>query len=519
MSAQRELGVERARVYLSLKWIAVAAIFCVISTEALLGELSPIVITVDYLGLALTGSTGLLLEWLRRQGKFYSFITLLSLLLDQTFVFTVLYFSGGPENSWWFLPVFLIFIAGYIFSAGTALFVACFSSIVISLDFVLEYFNLLPHHYIYSAANESWRNGALLTDYLLGMFMLYFMGALISNYFSRLMSRTNVKLEKSLQESEAARAEQAVARQALLSIMDDLNRAKIDLEGRVRERTLELEKNSADLEKNVDERTKDLAEARRATLHMLKDLKEDMTKLAAVDRMKTEFLSMVSHELRTPLTPIKGYLALILSDKMGALSAQQKEALNIVSRQSSHLQDLIESLLDLSRLELNKPIPITKEPLSLNKFVEEIIEAFKPQAESRQLTIKLDLSSKIPTIMADGIKMKRVLSNLIGNSIKFTPKGGEIDVSVRPEAAGGVRFEVSDNGIGIPSDLLEKIFEKFFQIESAYTQAAGGIGMGLAIAKELVELHGGRIWAESAGQGKGAKFIIVLPVEGGKENG
>jgi len=420
-----------------------------------------------------------------------------------------MYFAGGPESTWGFLPMILVAMSGYLFGLWASLAYAFVAIALLSAMFGAEYFGLLPHQPLFHMAVAYWNNYNYLADYLFGMLVLYLISATVTGSYYLAVERSDRELRRTADEAIKARRESEEAKAQLLS-------ASSELEARVRERTRDLEAAQANLENNVAQRTRDLEQARRATLHILKDLKEDMVKLEAVDRMKTEFLSMVSHELRTPLTPIKAYLALILSGKMGEVSSQQKEALAVVARQGNHLQDLIESLLDLSRLELNKPIPILKEPLALGKFMKEIVEAFKVQAEAKQLDFQLVMSEKLPTIMADGIKMKRVLSNLIGNAIKFTPKGGTIIVSVGPEPSGGVRFEVSDNGIGIPPDQLDKIFEKFYQIESSYTQAAGGIGMGLAIARELVGLHGGRIWAESPGPGKGSKFIVVLPVEGGE---
>ncbi len=505
-----EQNQSKYRLYLRAKILVLATIFSVFVFDYFIGILIWPVFFAVSAATAFTFFTWLAVKLSLRWIDRLPLLVHLALLSDLVVVVLGIYLAGGPENPWVFLPMIVVVMAGFLFGLQAALAYALASFALISLMFGLEYFSLVPHYELFNSAYAYWKTFNYQIDYLLGMLVLYFLSAAVTGSYYLAVERTDSELR--------ATAEQAVkARQEAEGTKAQLVAARSGLEERVRERTRELETAQTNLEKNVEERTKALEEARRATLHILKDLKEDMVKLEAVDRMKTEFLSMVSHELRTPLTPIKAYLTLILSGKMGEVSAQQKEALAVVSRQGNHLQDLIESLLDLSRLELNKPIPIVKEPLALSKFMDEIIEAFKVQAEAKQLDFRLVMSEKLPTIMADGIKLKRVISNLIGNSIKFTPKGGAIVVSVGPEPAGGVRFEVSDNGIGIPADQLEKIFEKFYQIEGPYTQVAGGIGMGLAIARELVGLHGGRIWAESAGPGKGAKFVVVLPVEGGEE--
>ena len=291
----------------------------------------------------------------------------------------------------------------------------------------------------------------------------------------------------------------------------ELEEAKAGLEIKVTERTTELEKERASLEEKVKDRTGDLEKSRKAILHMMKDLKEDIVKLRVVDRMKTEFLSMISHELRTPLTPLKGYLSILFSEKMGQLNDSQKNAIKILIKQIDHLHNMIDSVLDLSRLETGKPIPISKSPLSLKTVIEETAEAMKIEAKEQSMNISLDLQENLPTVLGDETKLRRVLSNLIGNSIKFTPAGGQVTIRAS-YAEQNARVEVIDNGIGIARENLEKIFERFYQVDSSSTRAAGGMGMGLPIARELIELHGGKLWAESEGIGKGSRFIFTLPV-------
>jgi signal transduction histidine kinase len=508
---EQERELERARIYLLFKWGALAAIFCVVTIEALFGKLAPTSAIATYIGFTLTGGSGLVLEWLSRQKRSYPSMTLFSLLLDQGLIFMAIYLVGGPESHWWFLPVCLIFLAGYIFNQAMALLLALFSTVFMLLDFLLEYLNLLPHHHAAALSTEYFRNSYYLFDYFMGMTLLYLLGALISGYFTRLMSQTTVELEESLKASEAARAEEATAHQALLRAMDDLDRTKQELENKVRERTAELEETKRDLTAKVKERTADLEESRRAILHMMKDLKDDIAKLQVVDKMKTEFLSMVSHELRTPLTPIKGYLALLLSGKMGEVTEQQRRALTVLDRQSEHLHALIDSVLDLSRIELGKAIPLSKESLSMRTVIEETVDAMKIQANERDVQLAAEIADNLPATSGDVIKLKRVLANLVGNAIKFTAEKGVVTIKAFP-ADSLIRVEVIDNGIGLLRENLERVFEKFYQVDSSITRAAGGMGMGLSIAKELIELHGGKIWLESDGLGKGTRAIFLLPV-------
>lgn len=275
----------------------------------------------------------------------------------------------------------------------------------------------------------------------------------------------------------------------------------------------ELRARNQQLEAQVAAQAATLEESHRANLLLMNNLKEDIAKMRVLDKMKTEFLSMVSHELRTPLTPIKGYLALLLSGKMGELSRQQRQALELVTRQSEHLHSLIDNVLDVARLDIGKPLPMFRRLISIDTLIEEAAAALRLQASEKQLTLSVDLDSPLPTLMADEIKLKRVLANLIGNALEFTPPGGEITVRASLTQGPEVRVEVVDNGLGLAKENINRVFDKFFQVDSSATRSVGGIGMGLPISRELIRLHHGRLWAESDGLGKGSRFIFTLPVE------
>ncbi|MCU0640552.1 MAG: ATP-binding protein [Candidatus Margulisbacteria bacterium] len=491
--------------------MAIAAVTVIITFQALTNTIPRAGLIYDYGGLALTIVTGLIMDALRRRGRVNPAVTLLFLVTDQALITLALYLTGGPENFWWFLPVVLIFIAGYLFNRSIVLLLTLLASLAICLDFGLEYFGLIPHFHMSYSPLEYWHNPMYLFDYLFAMITLYSLGALISSYFSRVMGQTTAQLQHNLQASETNRREVESSRKALLNIMEDLDNARTKLEQKVKERTQELEQIKIELEQKVKERTLDLEESRKAILHMMKDLKEDISKMQALDRMKTEFLSMVSHELRTPLTPIKGYLSLLTSGKMGEVTPAQSKALAVLTRQSEHLHSLIDSILDLSRIELGKPIPLSKEPLAMPTVIEETVEAMKIQAAEKQVRITTEIEPNLPTASGDVIKLKRVLANLVGNALKFSPEQGEISITAR-RVGNALQVEVRDQGVGVSADSIPHLFEKFYQVDSSITRAAGGMGMGLPIAKELVELHGGRIWIESAGLGLGTTAIFTLPV-------
>jgi signal transduction histidine kinase len=430
---------------------------------------------------------------------------------DLLLIIFSLYLNGGLENSWLFFPALLVFFTGYIFGINVSLVFSALAFSGILAMFLLEYYRIIPHFSIYGIPDFYWSNFSLCVDYLIGMFLLYGASAVSGGYVSRTIDQTLVELEKSLVSAKNSQKESESSRKALVNVMEDLGKAKGELELRVRERTAELEEIKRNLEKRVEERTSELEKARKATLHMLKNLKDDMVKIQAIDRMKTEFLSMVSHELHTPITPIKGYLALMLGGKMGDLPPKLLPPLKILSKQAEHLHALIDSLLDLSRLELGKTIPTVKEPVNMKTVIEDITEAMKVQADDKGIILEVNTPEQLPTILGDAVKLKRVITNLIGNAIKFTPKGGIIKVNGFIQES-NIRVEVIDNGMGIAPENLERVFHKFFQVDSSYTRVAAGIGMGLPLARELVEIHGGHLWAESEGLGKGARFIFTLPI-------
>jgi PAS domain S-box-containing protein len=239
---------------------------------------------------------------------------------------------------------------------------------------------------------------------------------------------------------------------------------------------------------------------------------KDITELKKVDQLKHEFLAVISHELRTPLTPIKGYLALLLGGKLGEFNKKQEEAFKIILSQSNHLHDLIDSVIDISRIEAGRPLEVEKEPLFIDDVVKESVEASRPVFEAKEIKIQVSFPAKRITLMADRKKLLRVMDNLLGNATRFTPYKGTMRVLTEAED-GRVKITVADSGIGIAPQHFEKIFESFYQVDSSFTRASGGLGMGLSIAREIIEAHGGKIWAESEGLGKGSRFIFILPFE------
>jgi len=284
--------------------------------------------------------------------------------------------------------------------------------------------------------------------------------------------------------------------------------------GRLDALTAEQKANISELTKTKERMLsilEDTTEAREAEKKRAEELAVAIENMKGVDKMKTEFLSVISHELRTPLTPIIGYISMFIDQTFGPLDPKYIQKAEIIKKESEHLHGIIESLLDVSRLERGVMIQVNKEPVSFKAMFDELAIVMKPQFDARKTMLEINIPGNSPAIMGDPVKLNRLLTNLLGNTLKYVPQGGHVTVSEKIEG-NNIRIEVADNGIGIAKENLEKIFDKFFQVDGSYTRSAGGVGLGLAIVKEIVTAHGGKIWAESEGVGKGAKFIFTLPI-------
>jgi PAS domain S-box-containing protein len=239
------------------------------------------------------------------------------------------------------------------------------------------------------------------------------------------------------------------------------------------------------------------------------NLKKRTREAQEASRLKSQLLSNVSHELRTPLNSIIGYTHLLLEETYGSLEEEQRKSLERVLRNSDELLNLINNLLDFSKIESGK-LTLELQPVEMALLLQDVLDGLKPLVEKKSLAAHLDLTERIPIIESDPNRIKQVFSNLLSNAIKFTEEGKiQIVMKDRPER-GGVEVAVHDTGIGIPSDELPKIFEAFHQVDGTLTREFGGTGLGLAIVKELVELLRGEIQVTSE-YGKGSTFTLYLP--------
>lgn len=227
-------------------------------------------------------------------------------------------------------------------------------------------------------------------------------------------------------------------------------------------------------------------------------------KLASLDYLKSEFINIAAHELRTPLMEISTYLALLKQE----INSKGMAHLNAISRAADRLGTLVNDLTDLKFLEAGQ-VELKRTRFPLLQLINEALEQLGPLAASKRQTIHTHLPDSPPCIRADGPKLKVVLDNLLTNAIDFTPEGGEITVEASVEGS-GIRMAVHDTGAGIPQEEWEWIFKPFYQLESSLVRERGGIAVGLAIAKNLIELHGGRIWVEST-MGQGSTFYFTIP--------
>lgn len=231
----------------------------------------------------------------------------------------------------------------------------------------------------------------------------------------------------------------------------------------------------------------------------------DITHLKEVDRIKSEFVSAISHDLRTPLTTIQGYVDLL--PRAGPLNQRQEEFLARVQRSLSAVSDLVSDLLDISRIETGADIEMV--PTDLKVIIEEVIWELASEIEAKQHDLQAHLPESISPIVGNPRRLRQVISNLVGNAIKYTPPNGVIELDAS-EGDNHVLIAVRDNGLGIPVADQPYVFDKFFRVDLPETREIPGTGLGLAIVKSVVERHGGRVWVESD-PGKGSAFTLLLP--------
>ena len=269
-----------------------------------------------------------------------------------------------------------------------------------------------------------------------------------------------------------------------------------------------LQETNLRLEQEIAERARTEQALRRAH----EDLARVNARLDQASRHKDEFLANMSHELRTPLNAILGLSEALLESAPGTLTPRQIKSLTTIATSGQHLLELINDILDLSKIEAGK-LELHPELLASDEFCQSCLAFVRTQALRKKITVAFDADGRTTHFRADRKRFKQVLVNLLTNAVKFTPEGGRIGLTVSaPESGDGVRFTVWDTGIGIAAEDQPKLFRAFTQIDSGLSRAQEGTGLGLALVAKLVELHGGGVALESA-TGQGSRFTVTLPWE------
>lgn len=249
------------------------------------------------------------------------------------------------------------------------------------------------------------------------------------------------------------------------------------------------------LESKIQDRTKELASA--------------LDEVQKINKMKSEFMSAVSHELRTPLTSIKGYASLLMTGKLGDIPQEVKQRLEKINIHSDNLVKFINDLLDIARIESGR-VDLTLEKCSLAALIENTHDLLIPQMKEKNIQWVSEIDTKLPSIFIDTNQVDRVFINLIGNAIKFTPTQGTIHVTAK-KSNNDILVEISDTGIGIKEEDLSKIFNEFYRAENPINQNVKGTGLGLTLARKIIEAHGGKIWVTSKFN-EGTTFHFTLPI-------
>jgi signal transduction histidine kinase/CheY-like chemotaxis protein len=256
---------------------------------------------------------------------------------------------------------------------------------------------------------------------------------------------------------------------------------------------------------------RDITERKNAEKHrqiLLERAEAARQEADVANRAKDEFLAVISHELRTPLNAITGWANLLLNGDMSP--EKRRHAVEVIGRNAKAQERLIEDLLDVSRIMAGK-VRLNVDPIEPIEIVEMAIEAVRPMAHAKDVALQITLDPDAGTVMGDRDRLQQIVWNLLTNAIKFTAKHGTVQVRLRRQDS-SVEVVVEDNGRGITPEFLPYVFERFRQADTSFTRSKGGIGLGLAIVRHLVELHGGAIKAESEGEGQGSTFTLALPI-------
>lgn len=237
----------------------------------------------------------------------------------------------------------------------------------------------------------------------------------------------------------------------------------------------------------------------------------DITKEKEIDKAKTEFVSLASHQLRTPLSTVNWYSEMLLTGDVGEVTIEQKKYLEEIYNGNRRMVDLVNTLLDVSRIELGTFV-VESKPTNITKLAQSVIDEHKLQIDKKKIKFSFLFEKNIPLIQADPKILLMVIQNILSNAVKYTPESGKVEVSLSLDNKNSVVLKISDTGYGIPKNQQDKIFTKLFRADNVIGKDTEGTGLGLYIAKSIVEQTGGKLWFESV-ENKGTKFYATLPLK------
>lgn len=313
-----------------------------------------------------------------------------------------------------------------------------------------------------------------------------------------LLTAEGLKQALAYQQEKRSAGERVLLGQALVDL-GLIDRPKLD--AAVTEQIAQLQEalrqSNQLLEQRVQERTAELQEA--------------LNKLTELNRMKNDFISNVSHELRTPLAHMVGYIDLLSAEALGSLTTDQHSAVGVLEKSYKRLAGLIDNLLFLS-FDTAETLHLELGAVRLQELLGQVAEQYKPRAESEDIGLTHEVPAELPPVLADINRVEWAIAQLVDNALKFNTHEGRVHLSAQ-QVNGRVEIAVADTGVGIPSERLGEIFEPFHQLDSSTTRRHAGTGIGLTLAKRIIEGHGAKLEVESL-PGKGSRFAFTLPIAG-----
>ena len=311
-----------------------------------------------------------------------------------------------------------------------------------------------------------------------------------------LISDENLQKALAYQQEQVSTGRQYLLGQALmdLKMLDRDTLDQVVTEQLIQLRSA-LQASHRTLEQRVKERTADLNYA--------------LEKLSELSQMKANFVANISHELRTPLTHVKGYLELLITESLGAISTEQRHAIQVSQKSTARLESLIEDLIMFS-LATRGEMSMKLDMVDIRRIVSRAAASAANKAEERGVQVLVSAEDTVPVVQADPEKIGWVLNQLLDNGIKFTPSGGSVEIILKESGSNLVDISMTDTGIGIPPGRLQEIFEPFHQLDASSTRSYGGTGLGLSLVRQIVEAHGSMLDVRSvAGQGSTFKFSLL----------